>query len=239
MTKSRTKNITDWTYSQLKKMILYHKLTPGERLQDRDLARQLNVSRTPVREALSRLERDGLVVNHNGKGHFVQRIDPRRVEQLYDLRELLETHATCLAIKHATKEDLEDLVRMHDTMERLGETLDERAAGIRLGIEFHARIARASGNPFLYEMLVRLLDQQLFYIWTEGWLETAVEREATRRDHRAYMAALRERSLLKARKAVRAHVRRFRRRLLDVLNAREAFYRGIGEGSGSGSEHDT
>ncbi|MFA5027334.1 MAG: GntR family transcriptional regulator [Candidatus Methylomirabilota bacterium] len=227
MAEGRTKKITERAYSQLKQMILYHKLSPGQRLQGRDLAEELGVSRTPVREALNRLENDGLVVSLEGKGQFVQRIDAGEVERLYDLRELLETYATCLAIQHATPQDVEDLTRMLSAIEALGESPEGRGEGIRLGIQFHERIAHASGNPFLHETLVRLLDRQLFYIWTEGWLETPAEREATKREHRAYLAALRDRSLPKARKVARTHVRRFKHRLLETLKAREAFYAAI------------
>lgn len=229
MTPREKQPIADRVYSQLKTMILYHKLSPGQRLQDRDLAGMLDVSRTPVREALSRLERDGLVVKRNGKGHFVRRIDPEEVAHLYDVRELLETQATCLAAKHATPQALASLAKMLARLERLGDSPDERAEGISLGIEFHVRIARASGNPVLSELLARLLDQQLFYIWTEGWHESPAEQELTKRDHRAYLVALQERSLPQARAIVRAHVRRFKSRLLEILRAREAYYLGMEE----------
>jgi DNA-binding GntR family transcriptional regulator len=221
---TRTRALVDRAYAYLKEMILYHEVKPGQRLQDRDLAQSIGVSRTPVREALSRLERDGLVINLEGRGYFVREIDRQEVEHLYDLRELVECHAMGLAVKHARPEDIEELAKMLDAIEALGNSAEGRAEGVKLGIRIHEIVGRASGNPWMHQTMIRLLDQLLFCIWTEAWLETSAELEATRREHRAYLRVLQAKSATKGRALVRTHVRRAKAQFLRMLKAREAFY---------------
>ncbi len=232
----RTRAAAERAYSQLKEMILYHRIKPGQRLQDRDLAQELGVSRTPVREALGHLERDGLVTNRNGRGYFVREIDSKEVEHLYDLRELIECHAITLAVKHAKPEDIAELAGVLDTIKALDDSPKGRSEEITLGNRVHEIIGRASGNPFLHEMMVRALALSFWIHWTEAWLETPAEIEATRREHRACLSVLRAKSAKKARDLIRTHVRRGKAQVLRILRSRQAFYeqRGTPVGSGLG-----
>lgn len=216
--------LVERAYTQLKDMILYHTFAPGQRLRDRDLALDLGVSRTPAREALSRLERDGLVRKLDGKGYFVREIEPQEVECLYDLRELLESHAMGLAVKHARPDDVAEMAGVLDTIAALGDSANGRGEEVRLGIRIHEIVARASGNPVLHEMMVHLLERLLFFIWTEAWLETPAEVEATRREHRAYLTVLKSGHVGKGKALVRTHVRRAKAQFMRMLRAREAFY---------------
>src|ERR1700687_1858399 len=84
-------------YEGIKQLILSGKLRPGQKLAERDLGERLKVSRTPIREALGRLVQDGLVESRPQRGHFVREVDAKTVEDLYDLREMLEKHAIRLA----------------------------------------------------------------------------------------------------------------------------------------------
>lgn len=221
---TRTRALAERAYARLKDRILRHELRPGQRLQDRDLARDLGVSRTPTREALNRLERDGLVRNRDGKGYFVRDIDPQEIEHLYDLRELIECHAMRLAVKHATTEDTDELAEILDAIDAVGESAGGRAEQVQLGIRIHEIVARASGNPFLHDIMVRVLEQLLFFIWTEAWLETPEEIEQTRREHRAYLTVLRARSTGEATALVRTHVQRAKSQFLRMSRTREEFY---------------
>src|SRR5260221_2064077 len=93
-------------YEGIKQLILSGKLRPGQKLAERDLGERLKVSRTPIREALGRLVQDGLVESRPQRGHFVREVDAKTVEDLYDLREMLEKHAIRLAMRRLSEADL-------------------------------------------------------------------------------------------------------------------------------------
>src|SRR5690242_21356158 len=89
-----TKPLSQIAYDALRSMILSGELKPGERLRERELARRVRVSRTPLREALGRLERDGLAVSKPGLGYFATEFDPALLEELYEFRGTLEVQAS-------------------------------------------------------------------------------------------------------------------------------------------------
>ena len=97
------------TYESLKKMIQTGVLQPGSRLTEVDLAARLKVSRTPLREALNRLERDGLVTNKPRHGYFVTMFDLRALEDAFDVREVLDGHAAQRATERIGAEDKKKL----------------------------------------------------------------------------------------------------------------------------------
>ncbi len=228
----RTRAISESVYASLKERILSsNHLKPGQKLLDRDLAKELGVSRTPVREALSRLEQEGLVHNRAGKGYFVGEMDAKQVADLYDLREILEAQAIRLAAERATSSDLGELTEVLATLTEVLATLDEyrdnpakRGEEIKVGLRVHEIIARASGNAFLHDTLVRLLDRMQFFIWIEMLYEDPKAAELTRREHTAFLALIREGQADQAEALVRAHIRTAKEHILKILKAREVFY---------------
>jgi DNA-binding GntR family transcriptional regulator len=134
--------------------ILAGKYKPGDRLNESQIARELNISRIPVREALSQLQEQGLVVNRERRGMFVMSLSAEDVLQISSLRIILETEAIKLARARMTPEihaRLEKLARQMETWE--GPLLDAAA----LDLEFHRVIWRATGNPYLERALNTLM----------------------------------------------------------------------------------
>src|SRR4249920_4234052 len=84
------RKVTDWVYEELKTAIVGLRLAPGDPLREATLAQQLGVSKTPIREALARLEQEGLVEATSFKGAVVSGYSPRDLEEIYELRSLLE-----------------------------------------------------------------------------------------------------------------------------------------------------
>jgi DNA-binding GntR family transcriptional regulator len=134
--------------------ILSGKHKPGDRLNESQIARELNISRIPVREALSQLQEQGLVQNRERRGMFVTNIGQEEVQQISSLRFLLETEALRLAQKHMTPEALAALDRLVHQMDIWDGTLLEAAA---LDLEFHRTLWKAAGNPYLERMLNGLM----------------------------------------------------------------------------------
>jgi DNA-binding GntR family transcriptional regulator len=130
--------------------ILSGKYKPGDRLNESQIARELSISRIPVREALSQLQEQGLVQNRERRGMFVTNIGPEEVLQLSSLRTILETEALRLARARMTPEILAALEKLIAQMDAWNGTLLE-AAG--LDLEFHRTLWRAAGNPYLERAL--------------------------------------------------------------------------------------
>ncbi len=134
--------------------ILSGKYKPGDRLNESQIARELNISRIPVREALSQLQEQGLVQNRERRGMFVINIGPDEVQQISSLRLVLETEAMRLAKAHMTPEILTGLEQIVRRMDVWNGTLLEAAA---LDLEFHRALWKAAGNPYLERALNGLM----------------------------------------------------------------------------------
>jgi DNA-binding GntR family transcriptional regulator len=130
--------------------ILTGKYKPGDRLNESQIARELRISRIPVREALSQLQEQGLVQNRERRGMFVTDIGPEEVLQISSLRIILETEALRLAQARMTPEVLAVLENLVSQMDNWNGTLLEAAA---LDLEFHRTLWKAAGNPYLERAL--------------------------------------------------------------------------------------
>lgn len=137
----------------LRQQIMSGRYRPGDRLNESQIAREFNISRIPVREALSQLQEQGLVMNHERRGMFVMQLSEDEVQQINSIRLVLEAEAMRLARARMTPEVLAELTGLVEQMEHWdGELIDAAA----LDREFHAVIWRASGNPYLERILVSL-----------------------------------------------------------------------------------
>jgi DNA-binding GntR family transcriptional regulator len=140
-------------YLQLRTEILAGRLLPGSPLREIALAERFGVSRTPVREALRRLEQDRLL-EPGARGMAVRAVDPHEVVQVYDMRVLLEAEAAGQA---ARARGAADLMRLEGLLARdraLPHPDDETRT--RTNLEFHAALWRAAHNPVLVDLLERL-----------------------------------------------------------------------------------
>ena len=102
-------NLSHRAYEHLRRKLICGELAPGARLSNRQLAQEIGVSFTPVREAINRLASEGLVEYVRGSGAFVKRPDPDDIAQIYDLREALEPFAAAQAARHITPDEVEQL----------------------------------------------------------------------------------------------------------------------------------
>lgn len=140
-------------YAKLRAEITGGVLPPGSPLREIPLAARFGVSRTPVREALRRLEQDRLLVPGE-RGMVVRAIDPHEVLQVYDMRVLLEAEAAAQAARERRTADLAHLDGLLDRDRAL--TAPDDATRVRTNLEFHAAIWRATHNPVLVDLLERL-----------------------------------------------------------------------------------
>ncbi|MFJ5510352.1 GntR family transcriptional regulator [Pectobacterium jejuense] len=187
-------------------------LLPGERLQETRLAKQFGLSRTPIREALHRLEALGLVEPGPQRGLMIAQISYERLRQLFAVREGLERLAMELAVASASAEELallQDMVDVEKTLTDSRQLHDHN----RL---FHRQIYRATHNPYLNEMLENL---RIHLSLLRGTTYESTERtEEARREHQAIVEALVRRDKDAAQEAACQHIRNGYRARLSMLN---------------------
>lgn len=148
---------TDVVCALLREMIIGGEVRPGESLRQRDLASRFGVSQTPVREALRRLEAEGLVVNDPHRGASVNESEHGAVEDQGHVRAVLEALGAQLAARHMTPQHLEEIRRMNSVMENMADDNPNYAAANRA---FHFKVYEIAGSPLLLS-LMRLLWQSL------------------------------------------------------------------------------
>jgi DNA-binding GntR family transcriptional regulator len=138
-------------YESLVELVIAGRLSPGQHLVETELAKQLGVSRQPVREALHRLEAEGWVDLRPNQGAFVHVPTGREVSELLDARELLEAETARLAAHAASPDDVAELRRICQQGE---EAVRHHNIGrfVALNNEFHSALARIAGNAVLAEL---------------------------------------------------------------------------------------
>jgi DNA-binding GntR family transcriptional regulator len=136
----------------LREAILDGVLQPGARLRQEDLAAAFRTSRIPVREALRVLEYEGLAQSEPHRGFTVTSLDADQIEEIYELRTVLETHAVRVAVPLLTQPDVEELQRLYDEMEAV-DAADEKLARRE---QFYLRLYSVTARPRLVGLIARL-----------------------------------------------------------------------------------
>ena len=209
-----TKTVHDQAYAKLHEVIVSGAWAPGERLDERALAQALGVSRTPVREAVTRLVSDRLVEHRPYQGNFIRSFTLEQVVSLYDVRRVLEVLAIREAVPRLTE----------DTLTAIRSVLDEACAAVDKGDlasfadadrTFHHLISECSGNETLV-LLLQNLDAQIQIVRTAANRDPQlVERTLIERDR--ILAALKDRDAEHAATLMAEHIDNVKRTVVDQL----------------------
>ncbi len=146
----------------LRTLILRRQLKPGERLVQSDLAEELGVSRTPIREALHTLATEGLVSISSYKGASVANFSVVELEEIYNVRIALEGYAAYLATQHITEEELQ---HMEDLLQQKVEALQQadHTRALELNRKLYTILYKATRQQRLYELIMNHLDLSELY----------------------------------------------------------------------------
>lgn len=206
-------------YEKLKQMILDGELAGGEPLVERPLAERLGVSRTPVRETLFRLEREGLVRVVEGKGAFVAAYSLEDMIEIYQMREGLEPLAARLSCAHL---DYEELDRHEEQLSRYRARpslrTEDPGQWRRLGRDFHNLFIQASRNARLISAIQGMQHQIELFRGLGRTINPRTDLKSAVDEHWEILQALRARSPQRAEKAVRAHLQNGLRYRLEALH---------------------
>ena len=197
------RRLVDDATQALRDAILNGRLPSGTRLRQMDLAAQLGISRTPIREALGRLQQEGLLEILPAAGVRVAVLDLDEAVALYDVREVLDGLAARLAARRA---DRTTLMALEKSLARMARCLERQDANqwFPAHVAFHDTIFRASGNARLQALsaVVRLSIRHFHPLL----LRTARRLEDAYREHRAIFEAIAAPDGLKAERLARAHI---------------------------------
>jgi DNA-binding GntR family transcriptional regulator len=202
----------------LRNLILSGAFTPGQRLAEVELSRKLAMSRSPIREALQVLANEGLVRIVPNRGAFVMRLEPQRIEELYEVREALEVEAVRLA---AVRAEAVALSTLHFLLKATSLALEGKAGRAYPGdLDFHAQVVRLARNPALAK-LVRDIDLQLRLARGRSGFDPERAKIALA-DHFAIYQAVAAHEPDRAEAAMRRHLRASLVNVLEVLRAAAA-----------------
>ena len=197
----------DNAYQALKQRLVGGAYAPGAQLKEEHLARELAISRTPVRAALKRLVDDGLATADPNRGVRVAEWTEFDIEETFDLRGLLESHAAALAASRAGPALADLLDDLNDRMDRAirkgGSDLPERLQEINA--RFHRAILDASGSPRLRSILSALIDMPI--VLRSHFISTLQDKVQSLNHHRDLAAAVRAGDGELARQVMQLHLR--------------------------------
>jgi len=157
-------SLADLAYRQIKDRLIMLDIRPGEPINDVALAAELGVGRTPVREAVKRLETDHLVVSFPRRGTFATVVDVTELGAISDIRQLLEPHAARRAAENASPALRAEMRQTADRIRDLEMEVGDRTTFINEDMAIHQLVYRATGNPHLEDVLVRY-DNLATRIW--------------------------------------------------------------------------
>ena len=220
-TKTRAvENLSARVYNQIKQLILCNEIMPGQKLHHQELSERLGVSRTPVREALTRLVQEGYVSFLPNRGFTCKEIRIQEAEELYDLREALEAFAVEKAIAKLTQASLDQLRKK---MSSYGRDVQKRFTRERLVYDqdVHMQIIRLAGNETLTNTLSHVFERIVLKRRTDGLYDPA--RGLTAHDeHMRLLDAMQQRNVSAAVAIIREHIQAGKKNVMADLEQRQA-----------------
>jgi DNA-binding GntR family transcriptional regulator len=208
----RSKSRSEAVFANLRDAIWEGRFAPGERIPEEEIARSLGVSRTPVREALRRLQERGILIVGAGRTLVVAELGKSQVLELYAMREILEGSAARFAAQHANEAEIDLLHRLLEQLEKHGN--DPRLL-ISLNRRFHGAICEAAHNRYLIQTLEGMHDA--LALLHGNTFRVPNRRSESDAEHRRIVAAIERRDPDNAEKAAREHVRQAQRTRFAML----------------------
>lgn len=220
-TKTRAvENLSARVYHQIKRLILCNQIMPGQKLHHQELSERLGVSRTPVREALTRLVQEGYVSFLPNRGFTCKEIGIQEAEELYELREALEAFAVERAIENLTGSAL---AQLRSNVSSYGRDVQNRFTRERLVYDqdVHLAIVRIAGNEMLTNTLSHVFERIVLKRRTDGLYDQA-RGVAAHQEHLKLLEAMERRDVTAAVALVRQHIQAGKKNVMADMEQRQA-----------------
>lgn len=199
-------------YERLFNAIQTGELKPGTRIREVDLAEQFGISRTPIRDAILKLEADGLLIHEARKGAVIKTLSHREIIELYAMREVLEGTAARYAAQHASAEEIDELRALNELMHSHSDQ-PEFVAGINR--QFHTLLYNCGNNRYLLGAL-RSLSNAMALLGQTTLADQSRTEEAFN-EHISIVGAISNRDGDSAETAARRHIRKAKAERLKQL----------------------
>lgn len=200
-------------YQEIKEAIIAGKFI-DEIINERQLSRQLKVSRTPVREALQMLKLEGWVTIEPWKGIYVKPLTPKQMKDVYFVREIIEVNALPVAIKNLTKHDIAQLYDLLEEMKNQ-DLLNHPLDFARTDLSFHSKIIQLADNEILTRWMGSLSDMlQRITVLT---MKFEGRHKDSLLEHKNILVALEEKNYERAKAELKRHLDRGSRDLMQKL----------------------
>lgn len=191
----------EYAYSKLRERIRSGEFRSGQRLREVELASQLAVSRTPIREAIRRLASDGLIEVAPSGGVMILELGRQQVREMYELRQVLEGAAAGMAAQHASPSEIAE---MRALLKQMKSAFKDPVDAAKINRIFHAAIHEAAHNRYLAQAVSQLSDSLALLPGTT--FEVRARREQVHKEHLAIVDAIERRAPEEAEKSARQHI---------------------------------
>ena len=195
--------LRDVVFNTLRQAILTGELKPGERLMEIHLADKLGVSRTPIREAIRKLELEGLVTMIPRRGAEVAQITEKSMNDVLEVRRALDALCTELACERISEEEIKALWAASDNFAEAAKTKDVRKCA-QADVAFHDIIVKATGNMRLVQLVNNLAEQM--YRYRFEYLKDVTRYESLVQEHRVICESISKRDHSEAKAAAELHI---------------------------------
>ncbi len=213
----KEKSIRDTIYSEILEDIASGKIYPGEKLVESELAKKFNVSRSPVREALLQLEKEGFIVHRKNVGAVVRKISSKELSDTYELVALLEGFAIENATDNFKEKDIAFLKRLQESMED-SVKCRKFSAYVELNSEFHRFFVEKARNEKLWKV-ISSLRKSIYRVVLEGQtLPSHIDKYLA--SHRKIIKLVARRDIVGAANLMRSHVLDARKFLIEIIRDR-------------------
>ncbi|PLT34460.1 GntR family transcriptional regulator [Bacillus sp. V5-8f] len=210
-------------YKFIKESIIHGRFEPGFRLTEEFLAKELGISRTPIREAIKQLEAEDLITPLK-RGVIVRQFTKEDIRQIYDIRSLLEGYAASQAAIHRTDEDMQ---RMEEANQRYGQTIDRYLNSnsdsideiVTVNQDFHESIVAASKNQQISYHISKVVVVPLIFRSFYWYKPSQIRR--SHETHNAVLEAIKSKDAERARIALQEHIYQGRDHVFKHLDSIE------------------
>jgi DNA-binding GntR family transcriptional regulator len=201
--KKAPESVVERVHKELRDMAMTFRFLPGERINEAILAKELGVSRTPLREALNRLSSEGFLTFSANNGFFRKALDVKEIFDLYEFRLFLELSAVRLTVERATDEQLAEIEAFctESAREEPGRTIDDL---VTMDEQFHEMLMKLTGNAQMLNSL-RNINARIQFV---RWLDMTERRSETQSQHKLIVAALQKRDGAESERLISDHISR-------------------------------